>query len=187
MARKPNKIASSTCGSSAVDVDVEEDDVKGGKRRDKRRDQNSVVRRGRGRVEGPEAWRMRERVLRKRERRRGDVCGVFVPLFFLVFVRKRVFWFLSERGRGRGNESDGEDEDLLGLKMNTPTPYQGQEKSLRNYLRQGIRDGFLSLLFDRHAGGESADFERIGTREFICCRQSHGLDHRLFERFGYAV
>lgn len=49
-------------------------------RRERIRERNSEVRRERGRVEGPEAWRMRERVRRKRGRRGGSRRGVEVPL-----------------------------------------------------------------------------------------------------------
>lgn len=38
-------------------------------RRPRRRERNSVVMMGRGRVEGPAAWRIKERVFRKRGRR----------------------------------------------------------------------------------------------------------------------
>lgn len=49
-------------------------------RRERRRAQKSEVRAGRGRVEGPLAWRRRERVRRRRGRRGAVVRGVVVPL-----------------------------------------------------------------------------------------------------------
>lgn len=67
-------------------------------RRERRRAQKSVVREGRGRVVGPEAWRRRARVRIRRGRRGGEVRGVVVPLFFLLV------WGVgrSEGGKGWG-------------------------------------------------------------------------------------
>ena len=44
------------------------------------RERNSVVMRGRERVEGPEAWMIKARVLRKRGRRGTDRRGEVLPL-----------------------------------------------------------------------------------------------------------
>lgn len=49
-------------------------------RRERSRDQNSVVRAGRESVEAPEALRIRERVLRKCVRRKGVEKTLWAPL-----------------------------------------------------------------------------------------------------------
>ncbi len=66
--RKAKSRASSTEGSAARG------------RSESRRSQNSDVIWGRERVEVPDAWRMRERVLRRWERRKGEVWVEVSPL-----------------------------------------------------------------------------------------------------------
>lgn len=73
MVRKPKRMASSISGSEE-DEDGEEER----ERRERSRDQNSDVRRGRDKVEGPAAWRSKERVFKRRGRRGGWVYGVFL-------------------------------------------------------------------------------------------------------------
>lgn len=69
-------MASSISGSEEGEEEEEEKEER--ERRERSRDQNSDVRRGRGRVEGPAAWRSKERVFKRRERRGGWVYGVFL-------------------------------------------------------------------------------------------------------------
>lgn len=66
--KKANSKASSTEGSVARD------------RRESSRSQNSEVICGSDRVEEPEAWRIRERVFRRCDRRKGLVWDEFSPL-----------------------------------------------------------------------------------------------------------
>lgn len=70
MVRKPKRIASSISGSDEEEEEAEEEE-KERERRERSKDQNSDVRRGRDKVEGPAAWRSKERVLRRRGRRGG--------------------------------------------------------------------------------------------------------------------
>lgn len=76
MVRKPKRMASNISGS---EEDNEEDEGKEQERerRERSKDQNSDVRRGRGKVDGPAAWRSRERVFKRSGRRGGWVYGVF--------------------------------------------------------------------------------------------------------------
>lgn len=76
MVRKPKRMASSISGSDDED-DEDEEEEEESERRERSKDQNSDVRRGRGKVEGPAAWRSKERVFRRRGRRGGWVYGVF--------------------------------------------------------------------------------------------------------------
>lgn len=69
MVRKPKRIASSISGSDEEEEEAEEEEER--ERRERSKDQNSDVRRGRDKVEGPAAWRSKERVLRRRGRRGG--------------------------------------------------------------------------------------------------------------------
>lgn len=77
MVSKPKRIASSISGSDEDEEEAEgkeEDEDKEEEERERRersKDQNSDVRRGRDKVEGPAAWRSKERVLRRRGRRGG--------------------------------------------------------------------------------------------------------------------
>lgn len=70
MVRKPKRIASSISGSDEGEEEAEEEEEER-ERRERSKDQNSDVRRGRDKVEGPAAWRSKERVLRRRGRRGG--------------------------------------------------------------------------------------------------------------------
>lgn len=70
MVRKPKRIASSISGSDEEEEEAEEEEEER-ERRERSKDQNSDVRRGRDKVEGPAAWRSKERVLRRRGRRGG--------------------------------------------------------------------------------------------------------------------
>lgn len=72
MVRNPKRMASSISGS---EEDEDEDEER--ERSERSRDQNSDVRRGRDKVEGPAAWRSKERVFKRRGRRGGWVYGVF--------------------------------------------------------------------------------------------------------------
>lgn len=74
MVRKPKRMASSISGS----VQEEEGEGEVRERRERSRDQNSDVRRGRDNVEGPAAWRSKDRVFKRRGRRGGWVYGVFL-------------------------------------------------------------------------------------------------------------
>lgn len=65
MVRKPKRMASSISGSDEEEEEAEEER----ERRERSKDQNSDVRRGRDKVEGPAAWRSKERVFRRRGRR----------------------------------------------------------------------------------------------------------------------
>lgn len=67
-------------------------------RRERRRDQKSVVIWGRGRVEGPEAWRRMARVRMRSGRRGADVMGWVEPLFFFFFVNFGGVFFSGEGG-----------------------------------------------------------------------------------------
>jgi len=67
--RKEKRRASRTGGAERAVV-----------RRERSRDQNSVVRAGRESVEAPEALRIRERVLRKCVRRKGVEKTLWAPL-----------------------------------------------------------------------------------------------------------
>lgn len=73
MVRNPKRMASSISGS---EEDGDEDEER--ERSERSRDQNSDVRRGRDKVEGPAAWRSKERVFKRRGRRGGWVYGVFL-------------------------------------------------------------------------------------------------------------
>lgn len=73
MVRNPKRMASSISGS---EEDEDEDEER--ERSERSRDQNSDVRRGRDKVEGPAAWRSKERVFKRRGRRGGWVYGVFL-------------------------------------------------------------------------------------------------------------
>lgn len=73
MVRNPKRMASSISGS-----EEDEDEEEERERRERSRDQNSDVRRGRDKVEGPAAWRSKERVFKRRGRRGGWVYGVFL-------------------------------------------------------------------------------------------------------------
>lgn len=57
----------------------------------------------------------------------------------------------------------------MGLEMDSPQACQGQEESVCNDFCQRVGHRFCPFGFDRHAGGESADFERVGPREFVRC------------------
>lgn len=70
MVRKPKRIASSISGSDEEEEEAEEEEEER-ERSERSKDQNSDVRRGRDKVEGPAAWRSKERVLRRRGRRGG--------------------------------------------------------------------------------------------------------------------
>ena len=70
MVSKPKRIASSISGSGEEEEGAEEEEEER-ERRERSKDQNSDVRRGRDKVEGPAAWRSKERVLRRRGRRGG--------------------------------------------------------------------------------------------------------------------
>lgn len=73
MVRNPKRMASSISGS-----EEDEDEEEERERSERSRDQNSDVRRGRDKVEGPAAWRSKERVFKRRGRRGGWVYGVFL-------------------------------------------------------------------------------------------------------------
>lgn len=75
MVRKPKRMASSISGS---EEDGEEEVEEERERSERSRDQNSDVRRGRVKVEGPAAWRSKERVFKRRGRRGGWVYGDFL-------------------------------------------------------------------------------------------------------------
>lgn len=74
MVRKPKRMASSISGSEE-DEDEEEEERE---RSERSRDQNSDVRSGRDKVEGPAAWRSKERVFKRRGSSGGWVYGVFL-------------------------------------------------------------------------------------------------------------
>lgn len=72
MVRKPKRMASSISGSDEEEEEAEEEEKETEEERERRersKDQNSDVRRGRDKVEGPAAWRSKERVFRRRGRR----------------------------------------------------------------------------------------------------------------------
>lgn len=75
MVRKPKRMASSISGSDEEEEEAEEEEKEKEEeereRRERSKDQNSDVRRGRDKVEGPAAWRSKERVFRRRGRRGG--------------------------------------------------------------------------------------------------------------------
>lgn len=74
MVRKPKRMASSISGSDEEEEEAEEEEKEKEEERERRersKDQNSDVRRGRDKVEGPAAWRSKERVFRRRGRRGG--------------------------------------------------------------------------------------------------------------------
>ena len=65
--------------------------------------------------------------------------------------------------------------------MDAPAARQGEEEPFGDDFCEGVGDGFLSVLFDGHAGGESADFEGGGTGELVGGGGGHGLDHGFLE------
>lgn len=72
MVRKPKRMASSISGSE------EDEDEEERERSERSRDQNSDVSRGRDKVEVPAAWRIKERLFKRRGRSGGWVYGVFL-------------------------------------------------------------------------------------------------------------
>lgn len=68
----------------------------------------------------------------------------------------------------------------VGLEMDSPEACQGQEESVCNDFCQGVGNRFCPFGFDRHAGGEGADFERVGAGEFVGCCGGHWLKYEIF-------
>lgn len=78
-------------------------------------------------------------------------------------------------------------QNVLALHMHSPPSRQREEESLGYYFCQRVGDGFGAAFLHLYSGGESADFEGVGTGEGVGGLEGHGLEDRLLQGSGGGV
>ena len=103
----------------------------------------------------------------------------------------RVSWcvaFLAWDEVGRGvTWREEERQNVLALYMHSPSACQREEESLGYDFCKRVGNGFGAPFFHFHSGGESADFEGVGTGEGVGGLEGHGLEDRLLQGSGGGV